>query len=82
MLYLSIYGLKDIRTFFNCGTRVDCYNYEEVANIISKENDNNLKIICDFQYSRLKKEITSFINDDEFKYKIVFLTTKKGVHNW
>ena len=116
MLYLSIYGLKDSRIFFNFGTRVDCYlienrvcyketlikdekkkehyiklnnscftkwlpnsNYEEVTKIISTENDNNLQIVCDFQYSRLKKDITSFISDDKFKYQIVYLTPKKGV---
>jgi hypothetical protein len=46
---------------------------------ISKNNEEKLNIINDFNYSRLKKYIVSSKKDKEYKYEFIYLTPKNGI---
>lgn len=53
-------------------------NFHLFEKITTLNKNNQIKILCDFSYSRLDNKIVSKNQNDEFKYKIVYLTPKNG----
>jgi hypothetical protein len=71
----------------NVINNIDLEHYEWLPNcdfkiidkLISKNNEEKLNIINDFNYSRLNKDIVSSKKDKEYKYELIYLTPKNGI---
>ena len=52
-------------------------NILTILNLINSHD--KIKVICDFNYSRLDKKIVSNTQTDDFIYPLIYLTPKKGI---
>ena len=51
-------------------------NIDIIQNLITNDENNKLKILNDFSYSRLNNKIVSINKTDIFKYPLIYLTPK------
>lgn len=79
------YGNTIVNDLNNENIIINSSNFNWIPNsnikLIEKiiKGSNKLDILCDFNYSRLNKKIVSKDKNDIFKYKLIYLTPRKGI---